>query len=233
MPTRAGRSALTMVEEPTSASATFWARGGKRAFDIVASILLLIVLSPLLLLVALIVKATSRGPVLFMQKRSGQHGRVFRLIKFRTMHGERKPDPKELVPLDHPEITPVGRIMRRLKIDELPQLMNVLRGEMSLVGPRPTLPDQVDAYDDFRRQRLLLRPGITGLAQVYGSALMSWDERILYDIAYVRKCGLLMDIGILLRTVAVIPLGETRMTRSFESTKYAGYVIPPDHYPSY
>ncbi len=221
-----------MVEESTSVSATYWARGGKLAFDLVASALLLIVLSPLLLLVALGVKATSRGAVLFVQKRSGRDGRVFRMIKFRTMRGDRKPDAKELVPLDHPEITPIGRIMRRLKIDELPQLVNVLRGEMSLVGPRPTLPDQVEAYDDFRRQRLLLRPGITGLAQVFGNALMPWDERILYDIAYVRRCGLLMDVGILLRTVAVIPLGETRMTRSFESTKYAEYVIPPDDYQS-
>jgi lipopolysaccharide/colanic/teichoic acid biosynthesis glycosyltransferase len=221
-----------MVDESTSVSVTSWAQGGKRAFDLVASALLLIVLSPLLLLVALSIKATSRGSVLFVQKRSGREGRVFRLIKFRTMRGDRKPDPKELVPLDHPEITPLGRIMRRLKIDELPQLMNVLRGEMSLVGPRPTLPDQVAAYDDFRRQRLLLRPGITGLAQVYGNALMSWEQRILYDIAYVRRCGLLMDVGILLRTVAVISLGETRMTRSFESTKYAAYVIPPDDYQS-
>lgn len=221
-----------MVEESTSVSTTSWVRGGKRVFDLVASVLLLVVLSPLLLLAALSVKVTSRGSVLFVQERSGRHGHVFRLIKFRTMRGDRKPDAKEIVPLNHPEITPVGRFMRRLKIDELPQLMNVLRGEMSLVGPRPTLPDQVEAYDDFRRQRLSLRPGITGLAQVYGSALMSWDERILYDIAYVRRCDLLMDVGILLRTVAVIPLGETCMTRSFESTKYAGYVIPPYDYQS-
>ena len=94
----------------------------------------------------------------------------------------RTPDPKELVPLSHPEITPVGRLVRRLKIDELPQLVNVLKGEMSLVGPRPTLPDQVAAYDDFRRQRLLVRPGITGLAQVNSNASVPWDERILFDV---------------------------------------------------
>ena len=221
-----------MSNKSSPASTTLWVRGEKRAFDIVASCLLLILLSPILLLAAVLVKSTSRGPVLFVQDRAGWQSLVFRLFKFRTMRGDRTPDPKELVPLDHPDITPIGRVMRRLKIDELPQLINVLRGEMSIVGPRPTLVDQVEAYDDFRRQRLLLRPGITGLAQVNGNALMSWDERILYDIAYVRRCGLLMDVGILLRTVAVIPLGETRTTRSFESTKYAGYVIPPDDYKS-
>ena len=221
-----------MSNKSTPVSTTLWVRGGKRAFDIVAACLLLILLSPVLLLAAVLVKSTSRGPVLFVQDRAGWRGIVFRLSKFRTMRGDRTPDPKELVPLDHPEITWIGRILRRLKIDELPQLINVLRGEMSIVGPRPTLVDQVEAYDDFRRQRLLLRPGITGLAQVNGNALMSWDERILYDIAYVRRCGLLMDVGILLRTVVVIPLGETRMTRSFESTKYAEYVIAPDDYES-
>ena len=135
------------------------------------------------------------------------------------MRGGRTPDPKELVPLDHPEITSAGRLLRRLKIDELPQLINVLKGEMSLVGPRPTLPDQVAAYDDFRRQRLLARPGITGLAQVNGNATVPWDERILSDIAYVRLCSFTMDLGILLRTVwvaaydAPVPRHQIRTAR--------------------
>ncbi len=146
------------------------------------------------------------------------------------MRGDRTPDPKELVPLTHADITAVGRILRRFKLDELPQLFSVLTGDMSLVGPRPTLPDQVEAYDAFRRQRLLVRPGITGLAQVYGNALMSWDERILYDIAYVRCCSLRLDCHILLRTVWVLIVGEQRTTRPFASTRFAGDVkAPPDY----
>lgn len=211
-------------------SGTPWVRWVKRPFDLTVAALLVIVLSPLLLLTAALVKATSRGTLFFVQDRAGLNGANFRLIKFRTMRGGRKPDPKELVPLDHPEITYVGRIMRRLKIDELPQLANVLRGDMSLVGPRPTLPDQVAAYDAFRRQRLLLRPGITGLAQVNGNSLMAWDERILYDIAYVRCCSFWMDMGILLRTIFVVPLGEVSMSRPFASTKYAKNVTPPADY---
>jgi lipopolysaccharide/colanic/teichoic acid biosynthesis glycosyltransferase len=92
---------------------------------------------------------------------------------------------------------------------------------MSLVGPRPTLPDQAAAYDAIQRQRLLVRPGITGLAQVYGHSLMPWDERILYDIAYVRRCGFLLDVYILLRTIVVICLGERRMSRNFANTRWA------------
>ena len=211
-------------------SDTVWARGLKRGFDIVGSLVVAIALSPVLLITILLVKLTSSGPLLFIQERSGVGGEPFRLFKFRTMRGGRTPDPKEIVPLDHPEITWVGRIMRRLKIDELPQLINVLGGTMSLVGPRPTLPDQVAAYDEFRRQRLLVRPGITGLAQVYGNSMASWDERILFDIAYVRRCSFMLDVSILFRTVLVIAVGERRMTRGFAKTRFRSVVAPPAGY---
>ena len=219
-----------MGSERSVVSTTLWARGGKRVFDVVAAGILLVVLSPVLLLAALGVRLTSRGPLFFMQDRAGRGGTVFQVLKFRTMRGERTPDPKELVPLHHPEITPVGWFLRRFKIDELPQLVNVLRGEMSLIGPRPTLPDQAKAYDDFRRQRLLARPGVTGLAQVNGNTSVSWDERILFDIAYVRRCSLAMDLGILLRTVWVVLAGEERTTRPFQTTRYARFVTPPAGY---
>jgi len=199
---------------------TLWARGGKRALDLVSAVLLLAVFSPILLVSGLLIKITSRGPVFFIQERAGKDGTIFRLVKFRTMRGSRRPDPKELVPLEHPDITRVGRVLRRLKIDELPQLRNVLRGEMSLVGPRPTLPDQVAAYDGFRRQRLRMRPGVTGLAQVYSSASAPWDERILYDIAYVRSCSARLDVAILLRTLLVTVVGEARTTRPFATTRF-------------
>ncbi len=204
-----------------------WGRFGKRGFDTLAALILLVVLSPVLVATALAIRLTSAGPVFFRQERGGQHGREFRVIKFRTMRGGRRPDPKELVPLDHPEITRVGRVLRRSKIDELPQLFNVLWGEMSLVGPRPTLPDQVAAYDAFRRQRLLVRPGVKGLAQVYSNAAMSWDERILYDIAYVRRCGLWLDLRILARTLLVVLLGEERTAVPFVRSPFAGVVSAP------
>lgn len=216
-----------MHARPTSVSASLWLRTFKRPFDLLAAILLIAFLSPVLLLVAIFVKLTSPGPVFFIQDRAGKDGRIFRLVKFRTMRGDRKPDPKELVPLHHPDITALGYVLRRFKIDELPQLFNVVKGDMSLVGPRPTLPDQIAAYDDFRRQRLLVRPGITGLAQVYGNSLMPWDERILYDIAYVRRCGFLLDLSILLRTIVVVFIGEQRMTRPFVETPFAEFIPPP------
>lgn len=219
-----------MSDEPPTISKTLWARGGKRVFDVLAAALLLIVLSPLLLAAAVLVKLTSRGPLFFVQERAGKGGAIFRVVKFRTMRGGRTPDPKELVPLDHPDITRIGWLLRRLNIDELPQLIQVLRGDMSLVGPRPTLPDQVAAYDDFRRQRLLVRPGITGLAQVNGSTTIPWDERILFDIAYVRRCSLRMDLGILLRTKWVLLAGERRCARPFKDSPYARYVTPPEGY---
>ena len=212
----------------TLVSESVWLRALKRPFDLVAALLLVLLLSPVLLLVAVLVKLTSPGPVFFTQDRVGKDARIFRLVKFRTMRGDRTPDPKELVPLHHPDITRLGYVLRRFKIDEVPQLFNVLQGEMSLVGPRPTLPDQAAAYDAFRRQRLRVRPGITGLAQVYGNSLMPWDERILYDIAYVRRCGFFLDLSILLRTILVVFVGERRMTRPFVETPFAVFVTPPD-----
>ncbi len=208
----------------TLVSESVWLRVLKRPFDLAAAFLLILLLSPVLLLVSVLVKLTSPGPAFFIQDRAGKDGRIFRLVKFRTMRGDRKPDPKELVPLHHPDITRLGYVLRRFKLDEFPQLFNVLSGEMSLVGPRPTLPDQVVAYDAFRRQRLLVRPGITGLAQVYGNSLMPWDERILYDIAYVRLCGFLLDLSILLRTILVVFIGEKRMTRPFVESRFVGFV---------
>jgi lipopolysaccharide/colanic/teichoic acid biosynthesis glycosyltransferase len=187
-----------------------WYLPVKRLADIVAASILLIVLSPVLLLAAAAVKLTSRGPVFFTQTRIGLNEEPFRLFKFRTMRGGRTPDPKELVPLDHPEITRVGRLLRRTKIDELPQMFNVLLGDMSIVGPRPTLPDQVGRYDDFERQRQWVRPGCTGLAQIHGGTAISWPERIEWDVYYVHHMSFWLDLRILFRTPLVILLGEGR-----------------------
>ncbi len=181
---------------------------------------LLLILSPVLILAALAIKLTSPGPLLFSQIRTGKDGDPFRVYKFRSMRSDRTPDVKELVPLDHPDITPVGLIIRRFKVDEMPQLFSILRGDMSLIGPRPTLPDQTDRYDEFQWRRLLVRPGCTGLAQVNSSAASSWDERIRYDVHYVKNCTLIMDMAILLKTVLVILFGEERYARPFSESPY-------------
>ncbi len=182
----------------------------KRVLDVVFAAISIVLISPILFLSAAAIKLTSRGPVFFTQTRSGLDCEPFRIYKFRTMRGGRTPDPKELVPLDHPEITRVGRILRRTKIDELPQVFNVLLGDMSIVGPRPTLPDQVERYDDFERQRQWVRPGCTGLAQIHGAAAISWPERIRWDVYYVQHVGPWLDLRVLCRTPLVILLGEER-----------------------
>ena len=151
-----------MGETAATVSNTLWARGLKRVFDVIMAIVLLVVLSPVLVAAAVAVKITSRGPLFFVQERSGRGRRRFRITKFRTMRGGRTPDPKELVPLDHPEITPVGRVLRRTKIDELPQMINVLFGQMSFVGPRPDVLGYADRLEGDNRIILTVRPGITG-----------------------------------------------------------------------
>ncbi len=211
-------------------STTRWFAWGKRPFDLLVAFPLTLSLAPILGAMVVLARALAWGPLFFRQERAGKDGKLFRTLKFRTMRAERKPDPKEIVPLDHSDITAVGRFLRRTKLDELPQLLNVLTGDMSLIGPRPTLPDQAAAYDDFRRQRLLVRPGMTGLAQVYSNSLVPWDERILYDLAYVRRCSFVLDLWILIRTIGVIFLGEKRMTRPFHSTRFAKFVSPPTGY---
>lgn len=193
----------------------------KRLLDILVAAALLLLLAPVIAAVAVLVKCTSPGPVLFIQTRGGQHGRPFRLYKFRTMRSDHVHDPTEIVPLTHQAITPLGHFLRRTKLDELPQLWNVLKGDLSLVGPRPTIMDQVVAYNDFQRRRLEVRPGCTGLAQVNSNATMSWDERIKYDVYYVDHVGLGMDIAILAKTGLVLVLGEERFTRPFEQSPYA------------
>ncbi len=202
-------------------SCTLWARGMKRAVDLVLSLSGLLLVSPVLLIAIAAMMVTSPGPVFFFQVRTGRNGREFRPFKLRTMTAGRTPDPSEIVPLDHAGITRVGRLLRRFKIDELPQILNVVNGDMALLGPRPTLPQQTREYDDFKRRRLLVRPGLTGLAQVNGNAAISWDERIKYDVHYVQHHGLLMDLGILAKTCLVVLFGEERYARPFDQSPYA------------
>ncbi|NYI07472.1 sugar transferase [Allostreptomyces psammosilenae] len=178
----------------------------RRGGDIVVAALAGIALAPLIVAVALLVRITMGGPVVFHQTRVGRYGRTFRIHKFRTMRDARHPGES-----DADRLTPLGRLLRASSIDELPQLWNVLRGEMAIVGPRPTLPEQVMHYTPRQRGRLLVRPGLTGWAQIRGRNALSWPERIELDLEYVRDRSLRLDLRIMLRTVGVLlrPVGIT------------------------
>lgn len=177
----------------------------KRLFDIIASTILLITLLPLILLIVIAVKFESKGPALFKQDRVGLNGKIFVIFKFRSMlDGAINMGSGICVVEKDPRITRVGSILRKLSLDELPQLLNVLKGEMSLVGPRPTLPYQVERYDEKQRLRLLMKPGITGWAQVNGRNKLTWPEKISLDIWYVENWTLWLDMKILLKTILVV-----------------------------
>ena len=193
----------------------------KRVFDLIAVIAGLAVLSPFVLIFYLLVRCTSRGGGFYIQGRVGRDGRIFRMIKFRTMRADHihDPDPTIVITDDHEAVTPVGRFLRKFKFDELPQLFNILTGRMSLVGPRPTVPEQVEKYGEFERRRLAARPGITGLAQVNGGTALTWPERIEWDVYYVEHRCLMMDLKILLRTASALIVGTEKNVRRFKGDK--------------
>ncbi len=172
-----------------------------RAADVALAGLGLVVAGPILAVAALAVKLEDGGPVLFRQTRVGKDGKDFELLKLRSMvvDAERQ-GAGFAVDRGDARITRVGRVIRRTSIDELPQLWNVVRGDMSVIGPRPTLRYQVERYDDRQRKRLDVRPGLTGWAQIHGRATLPWDERIELDVWYVENRSPLVDLKILLRT---------------------------------
>lgn len=174
----------------------------KRAFDIVAAAALLLVLSPILLLAALAVKWRLGSPVLFRQVRPGLNGRPFEMIKFRTMTDARDPE-GELLP-DSVRLTPLGRLLRSTSIDELPELWNVLKGDMSLVGPRPLLMEYLPLYSPRQMRRHDVRPGLTGWAQVSGRNALSWEDKFAADVWYVDNRSFMLDLRILWRTVLMV-----------------------------
>ena len=177
----------------------------RRAVDIVVSALALALSSPLLLGAMLAIRVESPGPVIYRQRRAGREGRPFDVLKLRTMvDGAEHIGAGLAVNANDSRITRVGAFLRRSSLDELPNLLNVLRGEMTLIGPRPTLPAQVEQYTDRQRGRLAVKPGITGWAQVNGRASLPWSERIELDLYYVEHRSLSLDVRILLRTTAMV-----------------------------
>jgi lipopolysaccharide/colanic/teichoic acid biosynthesis glycosyltransferase len=177
----------------------------KRALDLVGATALLVVSSPLMALAALLIRLESRGHPIYKQRRVGRHGRPFEIYKFRTMvDGAEYVGAGLAVNAGDPRITRVGHLLRRWSLDELPNLVNVVRGEMSLVGPRPTIQVQVDQYTAHQRRRLEVKPGITGWAQVNGRTSLPWHERIELDVWYVDHRSLLLDVRILLRSLKLV-----------------------------
>jgi lipopolysaccharide/colanic/teichoic acid biosynthesis glycosyltransferase len=172
-----------------------------RALDVTAASIALALASPVLGVAAVAVKLEDGGPIFYRQRRVGLHGEEFDLLKLRTMEvGAEQKGAGYAVNEDDPRITRSGRVLRRLSLDELPQLWNVLRGDMSLVGPRPTLAYQVERYTPRQRRRLEVKPGITGWAQIHGRARLPWDERIELDVWYVEHRSPWVDVKILART---------------------------------
>jgi lipopolysaccharide/colanic/teichoic acid biosynthesis glycosyltransferase len=174
----------------------------KRSADIVMSALVLVILSPVVLFVALINARVHGLPILFSQVRPGRNEKLFRMYKFRTMTNERDTD-GNLLP-DQVRLTSWGKFLRSSSLDELPELWNVLKGDMSLVGPRPLLPEYLDHYTTEQKRRHEVRPGITGLAQVQGRNELSWDEKFSFDLVYVDDCSLLLDVKIITKTVTSV-----------------------------
>jgi len=203
---------LLYVEQPHF---TGWRRFIKRATDLTLTTLGLLVISPLLGAIALAVKLNDGGPVIFRQTRVGLDGSTFTMFKFRSMRVDAEASLAKLragnpniglmfkMQTD-PRITSVGKILRRYSLDELPQLFNVLAGSMSLVGPRPPLPAEVDVYEDHARRRLLVTPGLTGLWQVSGRSLLSWEETIRLDLRYIENWTLTLDLLIMWKTAFAV-----------------------------
>ncbi|MDH3725075.1 MAG: sugar transferase [Thermoleophilia bacterium] len=205
MTARSSRSDSLQWSSPLRSGAAAVGGAAKRALDLAIAVPLTVILAPVLLIVAIAVRRDSPGPALFRQERIGLNGRPFTLLKFRTMVlGAQSMGTGLKVTDGDSRITPLGQRLRRLSIDELPQLWNVVRGDMSVIGPRPTVAAQVAKYDAHQRRRLLARPGVTGWAQVNGRNAIPWSHRIELDIEYVERWSMMMDLKILLKTAFVV-----------------------------
>ena len=207
---------LLHLEQPDFSGAS---RITKRLLDLILSIFGLIIISPFLVVIALIIKLFDRGSVLYFQKRIGQNNREFTVYKFRTMYegsheqraqimAETKKDPRLAKDPQDPRVTKPGLFLRRWSIDEIPQIINVIKGEMSLVGPRPPLAEEVNKYEKSETRRLLVKPGLTGLWQVSGRSELDWEDAVRLDLYYVENWSLTLDILIIIRTAAAVWRGE-------------------------
>ncbi|MGM0792386.1 MAG: sugar transferase [Bacillota bacterium] len=188
----------------------------KRLFDIGVSLIVLVPFLPIWFLIAILIKVTSPGPVFFLQDRPGFNKKIFKVYKFRTMRpGSENMVKGQEVMKDDDRITAIGKFLRRSKLDEIPQVLNVLKGEMSLVGPRPERVASLADYTDEISKRLNMSPGMTGLAQVSGNIYLSLEDRYKFDVYYVEHYSLLLDLKIIIRTVGVVLFGEDRYVNKY------------------
>lgn len=205
--------------ESTKIKQTSYSKYFKRALDFTLSLIAIFVLSPILILIATLIKAGSEGPIFFRQERPGKDQKIFKVYKFRTMVKDAVEQQKvgvEVIGSDT-RITPFGKFLRRFKIDELAQLINILNGDMSIVGPRPTLPEYIEQYEEWELKRFDVRPGLTGLAQINGNIYLERQEKSLYDVKYVESISFIYDIKIILKTVAIVLLGEYKFVNKTDS----------------
>ncbi|NML40491.1 sugar transferase [Chitinophaga sp. G-6-1-13] len=178
----------------------------KPLMDVTVALVALLLLSPVMLLLTLLLAVANNGKPFFLQPRPGKDGRIFRVVKFKTMN-DRRDAAGELLP-DEVRLTPVGKFVRKTSLDEIPQLLNVLKGDMSLIGPRPLLVDYLPLYNEEQRRRHEMRPGITGWAQVNGRNAISWPQKFAYDVWYVDNASLLLDIKIIWKTMQKVVRSE-------------------------
>lgn len=201
----------------------------KRVADFLISSVCIIVCSPFWLITVLAMKITMPGPVFFKQERIGKEFRPFMVLKFRTMKVDKSAEKNFAIEKDLERITPLGAFLRRSKIDETPQLLNIWKGDMSIVGPRPTVRQRVEEFPDGQEVRLSMSPGLTGLAQVSGNVLLSWPRRIEYDCQYVGEFNLLLDMKIILKTVLVVLFGEEKYISRDDLKNYRNPVYDMTH----
>jgi undecaprenyl phosphate N,N'-diacetylbacillosamine 1-phosphate transferase len=192
----------------------------KRAIDLILVIPTVILLLPVFLIIALVIRLTSKGCVIFRQERAGKNGRPFTFYKFRTMKTDVDPFGPSPKAGDDPRLTNVGKFLREYSLDELPQLFNVLKGDMSIIGPRPLYVSQMMEWDERQKKRLLVKPGLTGLAQISGRGELTREEKLELDVKYVETAGFLTDIKIILITIAQVFGRKSIYEKSYSKTEY-------------
>jgi lipopolysaccharide/colanic/teichoic acid biosynthesis glycosyltransferase len=192
----------------------------KRVLDIFIAVLALVVLFPILIAIGLIIKLSSKGPAIFKQERAGKNGRPFVFYKFRTMKLDVDPYGPSPKSGEDARLIKIGKLLREHSLDELPQLVNVLKGDMSIVGPRPLYISQIPEWNERQKKRLLVRPGITGLAQLRGRAELTREEKLEFDVKYVETAGFLTDIRIMLATIAQVFRRKSIYEKKYSQSEY-------------
>lgn len=192
----------------------------KRVLDILIAITAMVILSPALVAIWIAIKLSSKGPVIFMQERAGKNGMPFVFYKFRTMKTDVEPFGPSPKSGKDPRLTKVGKCLREYSLDELPQLFNILKGDMSIVGPRPLYISQILEWNERQKKRLLVKPGLTGLAQIGGRAELTREEKLEFDVKYVETTGLLTDIRIILATMVYVFKRKNIYEKSYSQTEY-------------